>query len=74
MTVPNGHINANTNQFERLNLGCGPNVPAGWLNIDGSLNAGLSNHAYLRKTLKAFGVISKNGPGAQWNVRPVVSS
>jgi hypothetical protein len=55
-------------------LGCGPNVPAGWLNIDASLNAGLSNHAYLRKTLKAFGVISKNGPGAQWNVRPVVSS
>ena len=65
-------MNTNANQFERLNLGCGPNAPAGWLNVDGSWNAWLSNHAYLRKTLTTFGVISKNSPGAQWNVRPLV--
>jgi SAM-dependent methyltransferase len=56
----------------RLNLGCGPNAPASWVNVDGSWNAWLSNHDYLRKTLNAFGVISKNSPGAQWNVRPLV--
>jgi SAM-dependent methyltransferase len=56
----------------RLNLGCGPNAPAGWLNVDGSWNAWLSNHVYLRKTLRAIGVLGKNSPGAQWNVRPLV--
>jgi len=56
----------------KLNLGCGPNAPAGWLNVDGSWNAWFSNHTYLRKTLKAFGVIGKNGSAAQWNVRPLV--
>lgn len=67
-------MNTNANQFERLNLGCGPNAPAGWLNVDGSWNAWLSNHTYLRKTLTTFGVITKNSPGAQWKARPVVSS
>jgi SAM-dependent methyltransferase len=57
---------------QKLNLGCGPNAPANWLNVDGSWNAWLSNHTYLHKTLKVFGVISKNSPGAEWNVRPLV--
>jgi FkbM family methyltransferase len=70
--VLDGFMNTNPNQFERLNLGCGPNAPTGWLNVDGSWNAWLSNHVYLRKALKAFGVISKTSPGAQWSVRPLV--
>jgi len=61
-----------TREMDRVNLGCGPNAPAGWLNVDGSWNAWLSNHAYLRKTLMTFGVISNNSPGAEWNVRPLV--
>jgi predicted SAM-dependent methyltransferase len=56
----------------RLNLGCGPNAPANWVNVDGSWNAWVSSHVYLRKTLKAFGVINKNNQGAEWNVRPLV--
>src|SRR5712691_6105006 len=58
--------------MDRLNLGCGPNAPSNWVNVDGSWNAWLSNHTYLRRTLTAFGVVSKNSPGAQWNVRPLV--
>jgi predicted SAM-dependent methyltransferase len=57
---------------DKVNLGCGPNAPPGWLNIDGSWNAWLSNHTYLHKTLKTIGVIGRNNPGAQWNVRPLV--
>jgi SAM-dependent methyltransferase len=57
---------------DKVNLGCGPHAPTGWLNIDGSWNAWLSNHTYLYKTLKTIGVISKNNPVAQWNVRPLV--
>jgi SAM-dependent methyltransferase len=59
-------------ELERVNLGCGPNAPAGWVNVDGSWNAWLSNHVYLRKTLRACGVLGKNSPGAQWKVRPLV--
>lgn len=65
-------MNTNLSAADRLNLGCGPNAPAGWVNVDGSWNAWLSNHAYLRRTLRTFGVIGKNSPGAQWNVRPLV--
>jgi SAM-dependent methyltransferase len=57
---------------EKLNLGCGPNAPANWVNVDGSWNAWLSNHVYLRKTLSAIGVLGKNSQGAEWNVRPLV--
>ena len=65
-------MNTNSNRFDRLNLGCGPNAPPNWLNVDGSWNAWLSNHTYLHKTLRVFGVISKNSPGVEWNVRPLV--
>jgi SAM-dependent methyltransferase len=57
--------------LDRVNLGCGPNAPTGWVNVDGSWNARLSNHPFLRKTLVAVGVISAN-QGAQWRVRPLV--
>ena len=56
----------------KLNLGCGPNAPAGWVNVDGSWNAWMSNHTNVRKVLTAFGVIGKNNSGAPWNVRPLV--
>jgi predicted SAM-dependent methyltransferase len=62
----------NLEKMDRVNLGCGPNAPAGWVNVDGSWNAWLSNHPHLRKALTIVGVIGKNSPGAQWNVRPLV--
>jgi ubiquinone/menaquinone biosynthesis C-methylase UbiE len=55
----------------RLNLGCGPDAPGDWLNLDGSWNAWFSNHPYLRKALEIVGVIKPN-QGAQWKVRPLV--
>ena len=63
---------ATPTKMDRLNLGCGPYAPAGWLNLDGSWNAWLSNHSYLRKALKAIGALGKNGLGIKWNVRPIV--
>jgi predicted SAM-dependent methyltransferase len=60
LTIPKG-----------LNLGCGPNAPPGWLNVDGSWNAWFSNHRVLRKVLETVRVIDPNR-GAQWKVRPLV--
>jgi len=57
--------------LDRVNLGCGPNAPSGWLNVDGSWNARLSNHPYFRKALETVGVVSAN-QGAQWKVKPLV--
>jgi SAM-dependent methyltransferase len=55
----------------RVNLGCGPDAPAGWINVDGSWNAWFSNHGRIRKVLELVGVIRKD-LGARWNVRPLV--
>lgn len=57
--------------LERVNLGCGPNAPTGWLNVDGSWNAWFSNHRFLRKALQTIGLIKAN-VGANWKVRPLV--
>jgi SAM-dependent methyltransferase len=64
-------MDANGKMLDRVNLGCGPNAPDNWLNVDGSWNAWFSNHPYLRKALVAIGLIKPN-LGAQWNVRPLV--
>jgi len=57
--------------LDKVNLGCGPNAPSNWLNVDGSWNAWFANHPYLRTALQAVGVIKPN-LGAQWKVRPLV--
>jgi len=57
---------------QRLNLGCGPNAPDGWLNVDGSWNAWFSHHPNLRKFLKTIGVITAANQGAEWTVKPIV--
>lgn len=60
------------NVGDRLNLGCGPNAPAGLVNLDGSWNAWFTHHQCLRKALQRFGIINSSNQGAQWNVSPVV--
>jgi len=57
---------------ERVNLGCGPNAPAGWLNLDGSWNAWFTHHRYLRWALELAGIINASNQGANWTVKPFV--
>jgi ubiquinone/menaquinone biosynthesis C-methylase UbiE len=64
-------VSTQLNGAEKLNLGCGPNAPEGWLNLDGSWNAWMSNHAFLRKVLRLAGVL-KSASDVQWKVRPLV--
>ena len=42
----------------RLNLGCGPMAPAGWLNIDGSPNVLLDRVRVVKRSLRVLGVLS----------------
>ena len=60
------------NVSDRLNLGCGPDAPVGWVNVDGSWNAWFSHHPHLREGLRRIGIINAGNQGARWNVRPVV--
>jgi ubiquinone/menaquinone biosynthesis C-methylase UbiE len=57
--------------LDKVNLGCGPNPPAGWLNVDGSWNAWFSHHPYLRKALVMIGLIRPEF-GRYWSARPLV--
>lgn len=65
-------MNTNATVLDRLNLGCGPNAPSGWVNVDGSWNAWFTHHKQLRRLLGFTGVIHSNNGGAKWNVSPVV--
>ena len=57
---------------ERVNLGCGPDAPPGWLNVDGSMNAWFTHHKHLRRTLQLVGVINASNQGANWKLSPLV--
>ena len=57
---------------DRVNLGCGPYAPPGWLNVDGSWNAWFAHHKYLRRGLELVGVINASNQGVNWQVSPLV--
>ena len=57
---------------DRVNLGCGPFAPPGWLNVDGSWNAWFTHHKHLRQALELVGVINASNQGADWQVSPLV--
>jgi SAM-dependent methyltransferase len=56
----------------RLNLGCGPNAPPDWVNLDGSWNAWFAHHKLLLRCLKLAGMINSANQGADWKVNPIV--
>ena len=57
---------------DRVNLGCGPDAPEGWLNVDGSWNAWFTHHQRLRRVLELAGVINATNQGANWKMSPLV--
>lgn len=69
--VPGDSIGVSGGNFSRVNLGCGPNAPANWINVDGSWNAWFTHHPGLRKFFETIGFFRK-GSGEQWTVRPLV--
>lgn len=51
----------------RLNLGCGLLAAPGWINIDGSWNARLAKHPFLRRTLSKVGVLPREKSEIPWD-------
>src|ERR1051326_2208138 len=65
-------VASNNPGLDRVNLGCGPSAPLGWLNVDGSWNAWFTHHRHLRHSLELVGVINARNQGADWQVSPLV--
>jgi SAM-dependent methyltransferase len=59
MEQVNGHV--------RLNLGCGLQTPAGWINVDGSWNAALARIPVLRKVLAAVRLMPAEKNEIPWS-------
>jgi SAM-dependent methyltransferase len=69
--VPRAPMSAPAADLKRVNLGCGPDAPANWINVDGSWNAWFTHHPGLRKFFEIIGLFRK-GSGEQWKARPLV--
>lgn len=52
--------------FIKVNIGCGPEVVADWINYDSSFHVVLSRHRFLKKILYAFRLIPKNVYESSW--------
>jgi SAM-dependent methyltransferase len=51
---------------DHLNLGCGLAAPAGWLNVDGSLQVVLARRPWLKRFLVAARIMSKAQAAIPW--------
>lgn len=56
----------------RLHLGCGMTAPPGWVNVDGSWNARLAKHPFLRRALAALHLLSPEKAAVPWNPNIVI--
>ncbi len=55
------------NSRKRLNLGCGLLTHPSWTNVDGSWNARLAKHPFLRKTLSWFRILPGEKAKVPWS-------
>lgn len=51
----------------RLNLGCGLRTHPDWVNVDGSWNARLAKHPFLRKALSSLRILPTERGNVPWN-------
>jgi predicted SAM-dependent methyltransferase len=51
----------------RVNLGCGLQTPGGWVNVDGSYNARLAKHPFLRRALAWLNFLHTDTLNIPWS-------
>jgi len=51
----------------RVNLGCGLQTPSGWVNVDGSYNARLAKHPFLRRALAWLNLLPSDALNIPWS-------
>jgi predicted SAM-dependent methyltransferase len=51
----------------RLNLGCGLQTPSDWVNVDGSYNARLAKHPFIRRALAWLNILPADTLKIPWN-------
>jgi len=51
----------------RVNLGCGLQTPSGWINVDGSWNARLAKHLWIRRALLWLNLLPADTLNIPWS-------
>jgi len=51
----------------KLHIGCATITPPGWINLDGSWNAGLAQHLFIRRVLKLLRIVPVDKSTIQWS-------
>lgn len=51
----------------KLHIGCGPITPEGWINLDGSWNAWMAKHPFLRWSIGKSRIVSSKKTSIPWN-------
>jgi predicted SAM-dependent methyltransferase len=51
----------------RVNLGCGLQTPSGWINVDGSWNARLAKHPWIRRALLSLNLLPADTLNIPWS-------
>ena len=59
-------MSARKHHPRRLHLGCGLVQPEGWINVDGSWNAWLAKHPFLRAVVGTLGLVPRNQLEVAW--------
>jgi SAM-dependent methyltransferase len=59
-------------RLQRIHLGCGLITPAGWINVDGSLNARLAKHPIVRRWFHALRLLPGDKIGVPWNPKVLI--
>jgi predicted SAM-dependent methyltransferase len=56
----------------KLHLGCGSYTPEDWINLDGSWNAWLAKHPFIKKILALLHIVPKKQLNIKWNPNIVI--
>src|SRR5438874_10391148 len=59
-------------ELKRIHLGCGLITPPGWIHVDGSLNARLAKHPWIRRALHSLSLLPADKMEVPWDSKVLI--